>query len=313
VGTGRLVFHPRREPRRIWSGFLQDEIALPGSRATLTLGSKVEYSDLSGLEAQPSLRLGGRLGDRQFLWASFSRAVRTPSRAERDVQVWLATVPAANGLPVQVRVVGNHDLGSEELLAYEAGYRVQVSSTLDFDLTAFNHRYDRLFASSDDSVPSFEPSPPRLVLDLLVTPGVRATTRGAELTGRWISRPGWAWSASYWYLRFTALSLDPTALQRLQPDSSPRNQARLSSRLDLPRGGELDLGLRYTDSIPILSISPHLGLDARLAWRLPSGGEIALVGRDLLAGRHFETGITEEGAAPSEIGPGGYLSFAWTW
>ena len=68
------------------------------------------------------------------LWASISRAVRTPSRVDRDIAASSAPNPA---LPFFARLLGNKDFESETVLAYELGYRVQPTDRLFFDVAAF--------------------------------------------------------------------------------------------------------------------------------------------------------------------------------
>jgi iron complex outermembrane receptor protein len=308
-----LSFEPVRESRRIWSGFLQDEIALAGDRARLTLGTKLENNQFTGFEVQPTVRLSGRVGSRQFLWSSVSRAVRTASRAERDLRIWLTTVPSPSGLPVQVVVLGSADVDSEELLASEVGYRLQATDSLTFDLTAFDHRYHGLLAAGTGAA-HVELDPPRIVQELPLMRAADAETRGIEITGGWVPRPGWMFTASYWGLRFASLTLREGAqLGRTVFDSAPRHQARLGSRLDLPRGVELDLALQWATSVPSIAVPSHLGLDGRLGWRLRPDLELALSVRDLLSGSHVEFGITEFGDLPSRVEPSASLSLSWMW
>ena len=309
-----LTYEPAQESRRIWSGFLQDEIALAGDRARLTLGTKLEHNQFTGLEVQPTVRLSGKIGSRQFLWSSVSRAVRTPSRSERELRIWLTTVPSPSGLPVQVTFVGSQGLASEVLLASEVGYRLQATDTVTFDLAAFHHRYTGLLAARLGPVRSEPGPPPRLVQELMAAAAADAETQGLEITGGWAPRPDWTLTASYWSLRFSTLTLREGAqLVRTVFDSSPRHQARLGSRLNLPRGVELDLALQWADAVPSFALPSHLGLDGRLGWRLRPALELALSVRDLLSGPHVEFGTTEFGDLPSRVEPSASLSLTWTW
>src|SRR5207302_8778383 len=49
-----LAFIPAERVTRIFNVFVQDEITLVKERVRLTLGSKFEYNDYTGLESQPS-------------------------------------------------------------------------------------------------------------------------------------------------------------------------------------------------------------------------------------------------------------------
>src|SRR5262249_18896742 len=103
----------------------------------LTLGSKFEHNDFTGFEIQPSGRLAYIPDSRQVIWASISRAVRTPTRLETDVQLRITP----NG---PIILSGNPDFHSEDLVAYELGYRVRPSRNVSFDLTPFYNVYHEL-------------------------------------------------------------------------------------------------------------------------------------------------------------------------
>ena len=105
-----------------FSGFAQDEIALR-DRLHLTVGAKLEHNPYTDFEFQPSVRLAWKATDRQTLWSAVSRAVRTPSRLDRD----LVFLPGK-------------DFHSEELVAYELGYRTQPAERLSLSIAAFYQR-----------------------------------------------------------------------------------------------------------------------------------------------------------------------------
>jgi iron complex outermembrane receptor protein len=117
---------PEQVSLETFSAFAQDEIAL-GNRLRLTLGTKLEHNDYTDFEFQPSVRLAWQVNDRQTLWAAVSRAVRTPSRLDRD----LVILPGPN-------------FNSEVVRAYELGYRGQATERLSFSVSAFYNDYDDL-------------------------------------------------------------------------------------------------------------------------------------------------------------------------
>jgi iron complex outermembrane receptor protein len=106
--TATLI--PARRSLTTLNAFVQDEIGL-GDDLRLTLGLKLEDHTFTGLEYLPNVRLAWRPDDSSLLWAAVSRAVRTPSRIDRDLRI-----PG---------VILDGDLQSEELVAYELGYRSQ--------------------------------------------------------------------------------------------------------------------------------------------------------------------------------------------
>src|SRR2546429_216856 len=79
-------FTPAVLNQSLYSGFAQDEIML-ARRVYLTVGSKLEHNDYSGFEFEPSDRLQWHPESTQLLWGAISRAVRTPSRYDRDLLV----------------------------------------------------------------------------------------------------------------------------------------------------------------------------------------------------------------------------------
>ncbi len=82
-----------------------------GEALRVTLGTKLEHNDFSGFEVQPSVRMAWLPRENHTLWVAISRAVRVPTRIERDIAIDI-TDPA--GDPV-ARWLGNDDFESERL------------------------------------------------------------------------------------------------------------------------------------------------------------------------------------------------------
>src|SRR5262249_52786868 len=133
---------------QLFSAFFQDQIALsPAWR--LTMGSKFDFNDFSGFEIQPTARLQW-MGNQSMAWASISRAVRSPSELERDFDVVTGVIPpnALIPAPVSVELRPNDVFESEELVAYEVGYRRQWTPAFATDLAIFRNVYDGLATNS---------------------------------------------------------------------------------------------------------------------------------------------------------------------
>jgi iron complex outermembrane receptor protein len=118
--------------RRLWvfNGFVQDRFRIAPEIA-VTAGMKVERSTFSGLQLLPNLRVAWQPNGRTLLWAAVSRAVRTPSRIDRQLQALPLLAPAPEFM-------------SEKLIAVEAGYRGQPSSTTSISVNGFVNFYDDL-------------------------------------------------------------------------------------------------------------------------------------------------------------------------
>ena len=80
-GGGPVAFFPNSQLRNLYNIFLQDNIALKPDRLFLTLGSKLEHNDFTGLQLEPSARLLWTPDKQNSVWASVSRATQTPSLA----------------------------------------------------------------------------------------------------------------------------------------------------------------------------------------------------------------------------------------
>ena len=121
-----ISVQPDARSTNLFNAFLQDEIALVKERLVLTLGTKLEHNDYTGFEWQPSARLLWTPTPRQSVWASISRAVRTPSRAESDILIRQGPVIPPNALyptspAVLTELSGGRDFESEEVIATVPG------------------------------------------------------------------------------------------------------------------------------------------------------------------------------------------------
>jgi iron complex outermembrane receptor protein len=118
--------------RRLWvfNGFVQDRHHVTPD-LSLIAGVKLERSTFSGWQVLPNLRLAWQPDPRTLLWAAVSRAVRTPSRIDRQLEALPFLAPAP-------------EFASEKLIAVEAGYRGQPSSSTTLSVNGFVNFYDDL-------------------------------------------------------------------------------------------------------------------------------------------------------------------------
>jgi iron complex outermembrane receptor protein len=191
-----IDFLPHHLTDQIYSGFVQDEIGLFDHRLALTLGSKLEHNNYTGFEIQPSDRLLWNITPRQALWTSITRAVRTPSRLDEDIQIsFFAT---ATPLPIFVRAIGDGQFRSEELIGYEAGYRALLTPTFYLDVAMFHNDYNDL-SSFQVGAPFLEPSPTPVhaIIPLFTRNGIKGVTNGLEVTPHWNPTKRWDLKASY--------------------------------------------------------------------------------------------------------------------
>ncbi|MBN1141148.1 MAG: TonB-dependent receptor [Deltaproteobacteria bacterium] len=278
---------PDSRTDQLFSAFLQDTVALVVDQLSLTLGSRFEHNDYTGFEIQPSIRLAWTPTRELTLWGAASRAIRTPSRVDRDTRFNAVIPPAGGGMPTVISIFPNDDLESEKLYAFEAGFRIVPVPQVSADISAFYNIYDDLiiYVSGSPFVES-SPEPEHLVLPEQRRNAGEGKTYGVEVALDWRPWQWWHLKTAYTFLR---MSLENDR-GRWESDEgcSPRHQISLQSRLNIGRKTTFDLWLRYVDNLPTLDIDSYFGLDARVAFKVAKDLELSLVGQNLLDDRHPE-------------------------
>jgi iron complex outermembrane receptor protein len=286
-GSDTVFFTPPDRVDNLGSLLVEDAIDLVPGRLHLRLGTKLEWNDYTGVDLQPSARLSFRPHSRHSLWAAVTRAVRTPSRVDRDISV---TEGVAPGVPTFTRVLGSSAFETERVWAYEAGYRVRIADRVMIDAAVFYEHYPNLFSLQPG--PSFKEAD-RLIFPFTVANGLRADASGFEV-----------WSdirfASTWSVRpaYSFLNMDveraPGSQDVVSPvvsaTSSPRHKVSVQSSLRLRPQITLDAWYRWYSHLNFPPVPVVSTLDARAGWRARPTVELALVGRDLLQPHHLEFG-----------------------
>jgi iron complex outermembrane receptor protein len=285
-----LSFNPEEQQQQLFSSFVQDEITLAPERLKLTLGSKLEHNDYTGFEIQPSARLLWTPTEKQAVWAAVSRAVRTPSRAELSERVNFEVLPPSSTTPpILLSTFGDSDLQSEELIAYELGYRIEIARRWSVDLSGFYNQYDQLILPVAGS-PGFEanPLPPHLLIPSTEENAGGGYTYGTEVSARWQVTQDWNLVASYSWLSVHFDNNSPVL------QGSPEQQFQIRSTLNLPAHLELSGAAYYVDQIQapygtgLLRIPSYVRLDLGVVWRPSQSLEIGLWGQNLVEDRHLE-------------------------
>jgi iron complex outermembrane receptor protein len=303
-----------------YSAFVQDEVSLLDNRMHVTVGSKFEHNPFTGFEFEPNVRVLGTLTNKQSVWAAVSRAVRTPALTEEGLQLNEAVIPPGvpplnSPLPVVEAIFGSRQFGSEDLLAYEVGYRVQATNSFSLDLAAFYNNYTNL-RSAEPGAPILvgSPVPSYVVLPFVASNKMSGGTYGIEPFAEWKILPRWKLMGSYSFLRMNihknANSLDPTP--DLPNGLSPHHQYNLRSSLDLPKHFEQDLMLRYVDKLPGLNIPSYYSLDLHIGWKPVSQVQLSFGAQDLLNSQHLEFIPEFINTLPTQVRRTFFGSIAWT-
>lgn len=296
-----LDFIPEQETDSIYSGFLQDEIAIAPGRFALTIGSKFEHNNRSGFEAQPSARALWTPAPRQTFWAAVTRAVRTPSRLDQDLQLTDLLLPSP---PFYLRVAGSSTFRSEEMLGTGAGYRTLIVGNLYLDTALFYNNYDDLYGYGPaTTIVETSPVPTHIVLQLPLANATKGDTAGFELAPDWKPFDWWELKGSYSYLHLHmrdkpgAAGVYNSLITISDNGSSPHHQIETQSLFDLPRKIEVDMTYRFVSALPAQTSIPAGAIvqaystgDFRLGWQPNGRIGISFVGQNLFQPQHAEFG-----------------------
>jgi iron complex outermembrane receptor protein len=290
-----VLFDPDSRSQDLYSAFIQDEIRL-GDQLRLTLGSKFEHNEYTGFEYQPSARLLWQVAEEHSLWGAVSRAVRTPTRSDSDIQINVTGFPAGP-FPGQLSIFGSDNIVSEDLLAFELGYRGKPHQDLSLDVAAFYHQYDDLLSSESDEIFIAFPTPLALSSRTFENQ-LEGESYGVELAAIWQATSWWRLHAGYaWQqidVRLDSTSTDETSVFTRE-ESNPQHQFQLRSQWNLRHDLEFDASAYYVDGIELqgpggeeVDLPSYTRLDARLGWRPAKNIEFSLAGQNLLQDRHAE-------------------------
>ncbi len=300
-----IIMNPDERTDLLFSAFIQDEIKILDT-LHLTVGTKIEHNDYTGIEIQPSARLAWTPNDRHTVWAAISRAVRTPSRSENDIRL---NYGESTDLPgVFVAAFGDDDLDSEELLAFELGYRVQPTEKIALDFAFFYNDYDNVrTVEVGPLVVEDEPAPPHTIVVVPIVTNGKAKVWGLEAAVDISPRPWWLVRASYSFI-----DVDTTnVFESTGAEEVPHHIFSLQNRFDLPRNVEIDTTFRYVDDINNLMIGDYFEMDARLAWRPREDLELAIIGRNLLDSQHEEYDDVITLGVPTQVQRSVYGKISW--
>lgn len=299
--TGGLAFYPDFLEQELLSAFLQDEIALIRNTLYFTVGTKVEKNDYTGVEWEPGIRLQWRLSERHQIWSAISRAVRMPSRIDREI-----SQPYREALLVVLQ--GGPEFESEKVDAYELGYRGQLSDKAALSVTLFYNEYENLRSTGFTPV---------TIAPFFFENNLEGETRGVEMSLDMELASWWRIRMGYNYLH-EDISVKPGRFDlnnALNETADPENQFMLRAAFDIAQNVELDFGYRWVDRLPynnvgtVVYVPQYDELDIRIGWTPIDNLELSLAGQNLLQDHHQEFGIP--GPQQQEVGRNVYAKVQW--
>ncbi len=272
--TSSVTFTPSSRETSLYSLFVQDEVTLLPDQLSLIVGSKYEHNDFTGDEIQPNLRMVWQPDEAQTVWGSVSKAVHVPARVDEDGVIHMA-FPGRPALDI----LGNKFLESEELIAYELGYRWFPEGTVTLDAAFFYNDYSKLFGGMPDPL-----NPLRINFVNLY----EGQSWGGELSLKWKPSETWRVTANY-----SHISLDTSSdfINR----NTPENQLSLTALWDICPHWMLDTRIRYVGKVawarefgPVSPIDDYTALDLHLSWHPVAQLSVSLNGRNVTDAQHQE-------------------------
>jgi iron complex outermembrane recepter protein len=275
-------FSPQRRTLNLGNIFVQDSISLTRT-LKLVLGTKFEDDPYTGLQPLPSARLSWKVRESDLLWAAVSRAVRAPSRIDRDIFEVVGPVVFLRG----------GDFQPEKLIAYELGYRAQPSSNTSISISTFYNVYNDLRSA--------EFLPDRTIA---FANRMEGDTYGVELWGNYRINTWWRLAAgANWLHKNLHFEPGSSGLGGLAlAGDDPTYQLSARSAMDLARNWVLNLDLRHIGALPNPASPACTELDARIGWTVSPSVELSLTGSNLIHPHHLEFGTA---AAPLQLGSTG--------
>lgn len=266
-GSESFFVEPAKRDDSLFGIRSAGHISLLKDTLHLRIGAKLERNDYSEFEFQPDFGVSWEMRPEHVLWGSIARAVRTPARIENDFVV--VTPP-----PASQTFRGNTNLESEELLAYQLGYRTLLAEDLLLNTAVFYHDYADIV----------------VIEGATFTNSGSADSYGAESSLRYHVKEWWEILGTYSYILPNLSTADEMVTPPEVSDfegNTPSNQFYLRSSFDLGARWEMDAGLRYVDNLTRPAISDYTVADIRVAYRVSETLQLAVIGQNLFD-RHAE-------------------------
>ncbi len=277
-------YAPEERELDFGTGFLQIEWDGWEDRLRVLVGSKFIYNDFTGFEVQPSARVSVTPIDKNTFWASFARAVRIPSRSIADMRVD-ATLPG----PINVNVIsGDPTVPSEDVYAFEAGYRVEPIDRVQLDIAGYYNLYRNLYTLELSSGP--------FGLPVSWANKMEGGGYGVEFASAWRATDWFTFKANYTWSKLNLEAPGSTSQNLGQLGiANPRieeavaeHQVQAQTLFNLPYNFEFDAHLYYVSKIDLLNVDDYLRLDLRLGYEPVENLEFSFAVQNLTSTVHTE-------------------------
>lgn len=276
-----LGFLPEKLDWDLYNIFIQDEVSLLPT-LTLTGGTKLEHNPYTNFEWEPNVRIKWDIKKSGVLWTAISRAVRTPSRIDRQL--------SQGTPPYFVLLAGSPDFVSETVVSTELGYRTQIGQRGIAAVSTYYNQYEDVRSTEIN---------PTTIFPLFFQNGLEGETYGVELSLAYKITDRWQVYSTYNLLREDIrIKEGKTDFNNaLNETADPKFQFSTRMSYQLLAGLNASAAFRWVDQLPIndagiLKFTPaYAEMDARIAWRISTHFTLSVAGRNLLHKDHTEYGI----------------------
>ncbi|MGH9733856.1 MAG: TonB-dependent receptor plug domain-containing protein [Candidatus Acidiferrales bacterium] len=290
VGSQFVALEPSDLTTNLFSGFVQDEIALLANRLHLTVGTKLEHDNYTGFDALPTARLAWTPSTRQTLWAAVTKADRAPASIDESLRASLGGFTTPSG-PAELVLTGNPNVKTERMVGYEAGYRTPITEQLSLDFAAYYNRY-KSQEITEPGTPFFEAGPPpHVIIPLILENLMNGETHGFETAIHWRPASRWTLSSGYAFeqihMHLLPTSQDTDSVGEAE-GSTPVNSAQLRSHVEVAKRLSWDTSAYFVGRLTDPAIASYTRLDTGLTLHWNKRLSLRVVGQNLLKDHHDE-------------------------
>ena len=272
---------PKTNHDDLISCFLQDEIKLSDTLKFVG-GIQYEHNSFTGGNFSPRGSFLYAPCDNQHFRFSISKAYQTPSFAKNSFYLPKA-LPEPFPPITAALVMGNKDLGTENMTAYELGYRTTLFNKVGFNAELY---YNEI----DDVVTEIVQRPYTWPLRMTWDNVYDAVAKGIEISVDVPVTSWWKATANYTFQDVE------NKRDHNQVQGTPKHKFNLGSSFTFDNGFSFDVRTHYVDETtwrPVIGkpvrIDEYVRLDVRIAQKLFNDKlELALVGQNLTDKGHPE-------------------------
>lgn len=317
-----LRFTPQEFTQRTNGVFVQDDWTLIPGTLQFGIGARWDNTNLGGSSFAPNATLMLTPNRTNTLWAKYAQAPRMPSRAEQTVNIFNTVIPPSQQMPMAILLRNSTNgatLTAEKMEGVEIGYRSQLTSSFNVDVSAYRSRYTDIVVGQAGSIDPVTLYPLALIQNVTLCNGGKGWINGADLSADWLVLPVWRLQVSF---AWTQIDMDDSSnpisqgAGKTNELATPSHYGSLRSQWNISSNQQLDAWVRGSAGYERLNapypnyvhVPGYVTLDLRYAQKLNKDLELAITGRNLVGQKRTEYISDYLPSIPVEIAPSVLLS-----